>query len=321
MTTPTSHPTSDREALSSLFDGELTGDAARFALKRLDHDQDWRATCDRWRQVGDALRGQGALLPATFPNRVRDAMHAGSVHSSALHADADRIAAGFPKNASASAIAGAQGNTAWRGPRWGSVALAASAAMIAFFLARQPATVDAPAASAQVASATQVAPKPAQHAPKPQAPAAQVPDMPSDAETASVAAVAVATLARPSQRVRSMQRDRAATDRIVSQAVHADAVAASAPVTGEAPATILASQAEPTHRDPFAEAAATPLQAPSRPWPRAVLPQYNGNGALAADYATAPSFYPFSPREPVPQRDAAAAREGVDASTQPAPQP
>ena len=64
MTTPTSHPTSDREALSALFDGELTGDAARFALKRLDHDQDWRTTCDRWRQVGDALRGQGALLPA-----------------------------------------------------------------------------------------------------------------------------------------------------------------------------------------------------------------------------------------------------------------
>jgi Meckel syndrome type 1 protein len=144
--------------------------------------------------------------------------------------------------------------------------------------------------------------------------------MPSDAEAASVAAVAVASIARPSsQRVRNMQRDRAATDRIVSQAMHADALAARTPVTGEAPA-ILASQTDPARRDPFAEAAATPLQAPSRPWPRAVLPQYNGNGALAADYATAPSYYPFSPREPE-QRDTAPAREGVDASTQPAPQP
>ncbi|HKN79638.1 MAG TPA: RseA family anti-sigma factor [Lysobacter sp.] len=317
MTTPTSHPTSDREALSALFDGELTGDAARFALKRLDHDQDWRTTCDRWHLVGDALRGHGALLPATFPNRVRDAMHAGNVPSAATAG----FAAGFPQHAPKGAFAAAAGNArTWRGPRWGSVALAASAAMVAFFLARQPATVDAPTAATQVASTTQVAPKPTQHAPKPQAPAAQVPDMPSDAEAASVAAVAVATIARPSsQRVRSMQRDRAATDRIVSQAVHADAAAVT-PVTGEAPA-ILASQTDPARRDPFAEAAATPLQAPSRPWPRAVLPQYNGNGALAADYATAPSYYPFSPREPVQQRDTAPAREGVDASTQPAPQP
>src|SRR6478752_6544920 len=318
MTTPTSHPTSDREALSALFDGELTGDAARFALKRLDHDQDWRTTCDRWHLVGDALRGQGALLPATFPNRVRDAMHAGSVSSTALHADAAGYSPGFPQHASKASFAAAAGNArTWRGPRWGSVALAASAAMVAFFLARQPATVDAPAAATQVASTTQAAPTPRQHAPKPQAPAAQVPDMPSDAEAASVAAVAVASIARPSsQRVRSMQRDRAATDRIVSQAVHADALAAATPVTGEAPATLLASQAEPARRgadrDPFAEAAATPLQAPSRPWPRAVLPQYNGNGALAADYATAPSYYPFSPREPVQQRDTAPAREGVD---------
>ena len=68
---------------------------------------------------------------------------------------------------------------------------------------------------------------------------------------------------------------------------------------------------------PFSSEPATDV----RPWPRAVLPQYNGNGALAADYATAPSYYPFSPREPVQQRDTAPAREGVDASTQPAPQP
>ena len=77
MTTRHSNPpSSDREALSALFDGELAGDAARFALKRLDHDQDWRGTCDRWRVIGESLRGQGALLPASFPMRVRDAVRA-----------------------------------------------------------------------------------------------------------------------------------------------------------------------------------------------------------------------------------------------------
>ena len=312
MTTPTSHPTSDREALSALFDGELTGDAARFALKRLDHDQDWRSTCERWHLVGDALRGQGTLLPATFPNRVRDAMQGGALRADAMHA---------AQAPSAAAFAGASNTRtrSWHGPRWGSVALAASAAMVAFFLARQPATTQVPPAAPQVASATQVAPK---LTPKPQAPAVQVPDMPSDAEAASAAAMAVASIARPSSRARSAQRDRAATDRIVSQAL-ATQSATRAPVTGEAPATILVSQTDTARRidrDPFAEAAATPLEAPSRPWPRAVLPQYNGNGALAADYATAPSFYPFSPREPQPARDATP-REGIDAGAQPAPQP
>ncbi|UHQ18415.1 hypothetical protein LVB87_09330 [Lysobacter sp. KIS68-7] len=312
MTTPTSHPTSDREALSALFDGELTGDAARFALKRLDHDQDWRATCERWHLVGDALRGQGALLPATFPNRVRDAMQGGALRADAMHATQAPSAAAFAGAANSRA-------SAWRGPRWGSVALAASAAMVAFFLARQPATTNVPPAAPQVAAATQVAPK---LTPKPQAPAVQVPDMPSDAEAASAAAVAVASIARPSTRARSAQRGRAATDRIVSQAVATQA--ASAPVTGEAPVTVLASQTEPARRidrDPFAEAAATPLEAPSRPWPRAVLPQYNGNGALAADYATAPSYYPFSPREPQATPRDATPREAIDAGAQPAPQP
>jgi hypothetical protein len=106
---------------------------------------------------------------------------------------------------------------------------------------------------------------------------------------AASAAVAVASVARPSQRARNLQRDRPATDRIVSSAV-----AAQTAVTGEAPATVLVSQ--PVESTPLA-APASPFSgtAESRPWPRAVLPQYSGNGTLAADYATAPSFYPFSP--------------------------
>ena len=73
-TTHNSHPESDREALSALFDGELVGDAARFALKRLDHDQAWRDSCERWARIGDALRGQGAA--SSFSQRVHDAVRA-----------------------------------------------------------------------------------------------------------------------------------------------------------------------------------------------------------------------------------------------------
>lgn len=308
MTTRHSNPpSSDREALSALFDGELAGDAARFALKRLDHDQDWRGTCDRWRVIGESLRGQGALLPAAFPARVRDAVRAEStaaMRSTALPAT------------------GTVGRT-WRGPRWGSVALAASAAMVAFFLARHPGTSDAPQ-SAQLATQT----TPAAPAPQPQTPDLRIPDAPS-MEAAS-AAVAVAAVARPTQRQRNVQRDRAATDRMVSAAVQR------APVTGEAPTAVLVSQQqapvleatalETTTSTPtgaFAElATGTQDPAASRPWPRAVLPQYNGNGTLAADYASTPSFYPFSPREPRPadNADAPAVNEqAVDTSNAPPP--
>ena len=66
-TTTNNHFDSDREALSALFDGELVGDVARFVLKRLDHDQNWRATCERWQRIGDALRGQSAVASAVLP--------------------------------------------------------------------------------------------------------------------------------------------------------------------------------------------------------------------------------------------------------------
>jgi Meckel syndrome type 1 protein len=98
-------------------------------------------------------------------------------------------------------------------------------------------------------------------------------------------------------------------------------------VTGEAPATVLVSQQVPevevaaastTPTGAFAELATGTHDAnTSRPWPRAVLPQYSGNGTLAADYATAPSFYPFSPHEPHPVDSAEA--PAPDASRAPPP--
>ncbi|NUO77696.1 MAG: sigma-E factor negative regulatory protein, partial [Lysobacter sp.] len=70
-------PVSDREALSALFDGELDGDAARFALKRLSHDEQWRRACGSWQLCGDALRGQAAGIAApNFADRVAAAVAA-----------------------------------------------------------------------------------------------------------------------------------------------------------------------------------------------------------------------------------------------------
>jgi negative regulator of sigma E activity len=284
-----SHPTSDREALSALFDGELVGDAARFALKRLDHDHDWRETCERWQRVGDALRGQGALLPAAFPSRVRAA-----VRADAMRHDMHGVA--IP------AVANTRS-----GFRWGSVGLAASAAVVAFVLARMP-MGDAGTAEPMVAASTAPA-QPAQPLPPPTAAEPSVVD-------AATAVAAVTAAARPSQRMRNLQRDRAATDRIVSAAV-----AARGPVTGEAPVSSSPAvlEREVLERDapernieravadvPSVESGAvgdnvTAASAfgavESRPWPRAVLPQLGGSGALAADYATTPATWPFVPRE------------------------
>ncbi|MDQ3270392.1 MAG: sigma-E factor negative regulatory protein, partial [Pseudomonadota bacterium] len=53
----------DRESLSALFDGELQGDAARFAYKRLARDVRWRQSCGNWQLAGDVLRGR-ATAPA-----------------------------------------------------------------------------------------------------------------------------------------------------------------------------------------------------------------------------------------------------------------
>ena len=251
----TTHPASDLEALSALFDGELGGDAARFALKRLDHDREWRQACERWSLVGDVMRAQGqALLPAGFPARMR-----------------------------ATAVARPVGKTMPRWAAWGGVGLAASVAAVALFFARQAAQIDPPAQ----APAPLVAAVPAQ--PAPQQPAA--PESQKGQGTAQLASagLAVAQVSRQgSQRARASQRSRNA---------RAPLPKAPAPViaTALAPETAIAAAPLLQH------AASTPFtgEAAARPWPRAVLPQLSGNGALTTDFGDAsPSFYPFEPRLP-----------------------
>jgi Meckel syndrome type 1 protein len=298
-TTHNSHPESDREALSALFDGELVGDAARFALKRLDHDQAWRDSCERWQRIGDALRGQGAMLPTAFPERVRDALRAEAMGAAAIPA-----------------IPAQQARRAQF--RWGSVGLAASAALVAFFLARMPMNSSGDDATTQVAAATQPA----------QAPAQQTPGTPDPALQQATAAVAAVAAARPvseriAQRSRNVERGRKATDRVVSTAVAADA----APVTGEVAQPVrMVVNGEPTPSTPqvvldapaqTAMGGALVSAESARPWPRAVLPQLGGSGALAADYTSAPSFYPFTPRPTLEPADEAANDDDGATPTQP----
>jgi len=283
--TTVSHPNSDREALSALFDGELGGDAARFALKRLDHDQGWRATCERWSLVGDVLRAQGqALLPAGFPARLR---------------------------AAAGARASAPPVTVKAMPRWakwGGVGLAASVAAVSLFLARQTAEVESVGVPDAPVVATAPAPAPAKPAPvRVVPPDSGVPEPAGHgaAQLASAGLVAAEVSRQGAQRSRAA-RHAPAKIRQRNQPIET-AVEASVPPTAVATAPLLARPMAPA---PFAGNAV-------RPWPRAVLPQLSGNGALTTDFgATSPSFYPFEPRLPDSANDAS-----VDRSAQDAPSP
>jgi Meckel syndrome type 1 protein len=67
--------------------------------------------------------------------------------------------------------------------------------------------------------------------------------------------------------------------------------------------------------DPFGAQA---LTAPSRPWPRAILPNFPAAGALTVDYGNgASTFYPFEPRLAAPAGDSASGQQ--DSTGEPAP--
>jgi len=266
----TPNPMSEHEPLSALFDGELEGDAARFALKRLGHDSEWQQACGRWQLIGDALRGQAtAAAPASLAARVATAVAAESTVQSAML---------VPKPAS-------------RLRRWMGGALAASVAVAALLVARplwQGPTSTTPMQVAESEPAAAPVSTPAS-TPKP-APAPAVPAPSPAAELAT--AVAAATLPasarstrRSSARPRAQRRNEDESVRAVAQAM----------------------PREPAH------AGASPFSPPAsdivtRPWPRAVLPDYPAAGALTASFgapsADGPSFYPFEPRLPAAHADA-----------------
>ena len=298
-------PNDDRETLSALFDGEMRGDAARFALKRLDHDSAWGQAVGRWQLAGDVLRGRAeASAPAGFAERV----------SAALAVEA-RIDA---------APAVASGAVASRrvGGWMPGAALAASVAVAAFLVARP---LEDPARPLETAAPAVVsAPAPAEVR------VPQLADTGTDAGTAPAAALAGAAVVAAAERPRrAAQRQLAAATARDTSAPETAGLDDATPVaaTRDAPQVAAAPVDDASRADPFQPRAA---EFGARPWPRAVLTDYRAGGAMTASYgasasASAPSFYPFVPRTDDgarPQSPATAdAGEAADIAPPPPPSP
>lgn len=265
------HPRDERETLSALFDGELPGDAARFALKRLDHDADWRETCGRWQMIGDALRGEAtSAAPTGFASGVMRMLDAEAAVASVA---SERVMASTATNLRR---------------RWiGGAALAASVAMAAVLVVRPFSETSSP--DRQVASAPTATQMPA--------PSAVTVPAPTSANTPSPTLIAAAEAPVATASHRAARSPRTATRVVRRQA---------APVRNEADeATTVVASATPapvTTGRPFHPPVDDIV---TRPWPRSVLSGENA-GALTVGFgstsSTSPSsLYPFEPRLPESQ--------------------
>lgn len=259
-------PDTEREALSALFDGELQGDARRFASRRLAHDAGWQDNCGRWQLIGDALRRQAPIAaPADFAARVRNAVAA---EASPLAAPAAVASARRPVRL------------------WAGGALAASLAALAVFATRSPAPAPAAVAPPAVASAAST----------PSATVAVASPAIADAAVAATGAPPpAATRDAPVDRIAAVER---APARIAARTSPRPSRASAH--ESRAPAAVLAASTftPPDAANPFHVPPADPLSA--RPWPRGAL---SGNAGLTASYGApansrgdSPSFYPFEPR-------------------------
>lgn len=272
-----------RQQLSALMDGALPPDEARFLLRRLQHDAQLAECLDRWHMAGDALRGQAqAIVGAEFAERV-----------SAMVASEPALN-----------VAAAGGSRANRGVmRWaGGAALAASVALVALFMTRQPSTPDPVQAGSTIAEASM--PVGAGGTPV----ASSVPRPTAGTPTSSgaefVPAVTIATASTP---VRSSIRR---GNRSQSQRA---AIRTSA---RSGRPMVAAASTQPNGTTIAANVFDTP--ASSRPWPSAVFPQASTMGSFNVDYgnASSPTFYPFAPRLPdEPPRDNGETQPVDDASS------
>ncbi|OHE83588.1 MAG: hypothetical protein A2190_00905 [Lysobacterales bacterium RIFOXYA1_FULL_69_10] len=292
----------DRETLSALFDGELRGDAARFAFKRLDHDSAWGQAVGRWQLAGDVLRGRAeASAPADFAQRV-----------SAALADEAGVDA-------APAVASGTGSSRRALGGWmPGAALAASVAVAAFLVARP---LENPAGPAETAPPVVVA-----AAAPAEVRAPQLADTATDAGAAPAAALAGAAVVAAAERPRrSAQRQLAAAAARDTTAPETAGLDDAVPATeGRDVQQVAAVQvADEPQADPFQPRAA---EFGARPWPRAVLTDYRAGGAMTASYGTsasasAPSFYPFVPRTDDDVRQVAPTPADTGEADTPAPTP
>lgn len=261
----------NRQQLSALMDGELVPDEARFLLRRLQHDESLAQSLSRWQLCGDILRGQ--------------------VHAPAPEGFARGVAAAIANDRDASAVA--RPAAGWHPARWGTgLALAASVAVVALFVARQApelATPEGTSQSAQLAvqaqsdqepsdqtrlNQTQPGPvqaiaKTASDAPSPVSPTGsmpnpQQPDAPGAAVDIAVVAV-VAELPRRAAARRSRGQSQRAATRSAAQrnAEPQVAVAANtpAPVTPQPVAATQHSQSQAASQMAVAAAGEQPSTA------------------------------------------------------------
>lgn len=295
-----------RQQLSAMLDGELSPDQARFMLRRLQHDVELADCWERWQVCGDVLRGQrNAMLPADFAREVAHALAGGKARDAAV--------------AAAPAIRP-------RLLRWGGgAALAASVAMAALLVARQPGLdpLQSPAEEVRGTGVALAPPAPA---------AVQVDGTDASGQGAAVAGTAaalagtavLAAAERPrgggGERRPGGQEQRTAAAGARAQPRRSPdsdprsvAAVAPSPAAGQSGAAEPAALAMPViaqvpgtaaGADPFA---ALPMTAASRPWPGAGLPGLAGRphaaGYGAVDASRWASFHPFEPRQAVAPAD------------------
>ena len=277
---PNPHHDLDMETLSALFDGELQGDAARFAIKRLGHDAHWRQALGDWQLVGDALRGQASIpAPIGFAARVARAVAAEPVRVAAVATTVSGVSVASPAAVSV-----------FSRRKWiGGAALAASVAMVAMFVAApfSQDAVTAPGSATPVATQLATAPTTT-----PAEVAAVTPSTPATVFPIGAAAVAVAEVPRRAAERRSRGQSQRAALRAPERQVAALAIA-SAPT-----AVAVHEPASHSTANPFRP----PAEPASRPWPRAVMPTGPATAAFTVGYGSStvssPSFYPFEPRLP-----------------------
>ncbi|MDR7098196.1 Meckel syndrome type 1 protein [Lysobacter niabensis] len=276
------HPRDDREALSALFDGELPGDAIRFALRRLDHDAGWREACGRWQLIGDALRGEAtSVAPPDFASGVMRMLAAeGAVGVVTSPASAHAM----------EAASAAVSRRRWIG---GGAALAASVAVAAVLVVGPFSRSPSPADDRQVATGVVSPPN--------QAPVTQ--SVQSGAVESGAVESKIAAVAKPPASATAV----AVTDvppPTPRRSIRSETARSTPPTTvaplkspSDARAAAVATTASETAR---------PFHPPvddivTRPWPRAVLPADNTAGAVTVGFGTStatPSLYPFEPRLP-----------------------
>jgi negative regulator of sigma E activity len=302
---PDKFDTHYRLQLSSMMDGELSLDEARFLLRRLRHDEELNGCWERWQLCGDILRGQAqAPAPAGFAQRV----------ALAIAAEPQRSAANRD-----SASHRSRGSLA----RWGGGALAASVALVALFMARQQGPQDntqtgLPAVATQ--TPTDTGRGVAAGSSSPAVGSASAADAMASAATEPVAVASVPrrqdnAVRRGATRTQQAGRNASRAAREPQRAV-ASAMPPSLPAIAAPSPALVPPIDNPFSKAPVASQPVASMSSPqARPWPRAVLQPYpSASGGLTVGLpgdSAQQTFYPFEPRpqamppvappEPAPQ--------------------